>query len=212
MPPDYEAIEPYASHFGRDVTAVGKDLESFAALLRKWQSIQNLVSRETLSSVWTRHFADSVQLMKYFEPSDRLVLDFGSGGGFPGMVCAILAAELSPRTKFTFVESDKRKCTFLQTVAREAGIGARVVSERIEELEPQNADLVTARALAPLPALLGFAERHLQAGGRALFLKGESYAQEIQAALETRRFTYQEYTSKTDENAVILMIEEIERG
>lgn len=187
-------------------------LEAYVALLRKWNPAINLVARSTLDAAWDRHICDSAQVFFLLEDQPVHWLDIGSGGGFPGMVCAILAAELSPHTEFTFVESDKRKCTFLQTVARASGADVRVVSERIEELEPQKADFVTARALAPLPVLLGFADRHLQAGGRALFLKGESYAQEIQAALETRRFTYQEYTSKTDENAVILMIEEIERG
>ena len=86
---DYSAIAPYASLFSRPLDAVGADLESFANLLRKWQAVQNLVSRETLPQVWTRHFADSLQILADFTANDTLILDLGSGGGFPALPLAI---------------------------------------------------------------------------------------------------------------------------
>jgi len=82
---NFEPIRPYAAHFSRSVERVGADLESYAKLLGKWQAVQNLVSRETLGQVWTRHFADSLQVLALTKPSDRLFLDFGSGGGFPAL-------------------------------------------------------------------------------------------------------------------------------
>ena len=86
---DYSPIAPYAAYFTRPQDAVIADLESYAALMLKWQTVQNLVSRETLDEVWTRHFADSLQVLKLLRPTDKLIVDMGSGGGFPALPLAI---------------------------------------------------------------------------------------------------------------------------
>lgn len=186
-------------------------LALYAALLEKWNPAINLVSRASLTHLWTRHFLDSAQVFD-LRPTDRgHWADLGAGGGFPGLVLVILAAEAAPELRFTLVESDQRKATFLRTVLRETGLTADVQAERIESLAPLNADVLSARALAPLSILLGFAERHLRPGGHALFPKGATHAQEIDDALAHWRFDVQKFPSRTEADSVILKIGGIAR-
>lgn len=186
-------------------------LATYAALLRKWNPAINLVSKSSLADLQTRHFADSAQLFALCPPEAQHWADLGSGGGFPGLVIAILAAEAMPELKVTLVESDVRKAAFLSTVARETGVRASVVAERIESLPPLAADVLSARALAPLPQLLAFAERHLAPNGRALFPKGATHRAELAESLADWRFDLREHPSKTDAQAVILEIEGVSR-
>ncbi|KDB03632.1 16S rRNA methyltransferase [Defluviimonas sp. 20V17] len=181
-------------------------LQDYAALLEKWNPKINLVSKSTIDALWARHMLDSAQLFDRRPAGAAHWADLGSGGGFPGLVLAILAHEAAPDLRFTLVESDQRKATFLRTVAAETGISANVVSERIESLAPLGADVLTARALAPLPRLLGYAARHLVPGGRALFPKGVSYMAEIDDSLASWRFDVQKIPSRTDPASVILSI------
>ncbi len=186
-------------------------LSLYAELLRKWNPAINLVSKSTLPDLWTRHFADSAQLLEIAETPNGKWVDLGSGGGFPGLIVAILAAEKTPALTVTCVESDQRKATFLRTVARETGIGAKVLSERIEALAPLGADVVSARALAPLPELIGYATRHLAPEGIALFLKGTGQAKEIDLALASWAFQIDTFPSRTDRGATILKLRSIRR-
>lgn len=186
-------------------------LQTYADLLTKWNPAINLVSKSTLPDLWTRHMADSAQVLDAAGLVRGHWADLGSGGGFPGMVVAILAAEKAPALTVTCVESDQRKATFLRTVARETGIEAQVRTERIETLEPLAANVVSARALAPLPALIGYAERHLAPEGFALFLKGTGQAQEIEAALASWAFQIDTIPSATDRGATILKLWSIRR-
>ncbi len=185
-------------------------LEIYARLLRKWTKKINLIAPSTLDEIWTRHFVDSAQIL-LCAPEVQRWADLGSGGGFPGAVVAVLAAELRPEMRVTMVESDQRKAAFLRSVLREAGVDGEVIASRIEEVDPLNAGVVSARALAPLPSLLGYAERHLAPGGRGLFMKGQKAGDEIALALENWRFDCETYVSKTDIEAVILSIGDIER-
>jgi 16S rRNA (guanine527-N7)-methyltransferase len=137
--------------------------------------------------------------------------DLGSGGGFPGMIAAILAADERPQLRVTLVESDKRKAAFLSSVARETQVKVLIVTERIEQLARLEANILTARALAPLDQLLSYADRHLQPGGVALFPKGAGSDDEINQALEHWKFSLQKLESKTNPSAVILSIGGIER-
>ncbi|MHC0052037.1 16S rRNA (guanine(527)-N(7))-methyltransferase RsmG [Actibacterium sp. D379-3] len=181
-------------------------LKTYEALLKKWNPAINLVAKSTLAEAWTRHFIDSAQIFDCAPQDVRHWADLGSGGGFPGMVIAIMAAQRAPDMAVTLVESDQRKATFLRTVAREVGVAVNVIAARIEEVPPLGADVVSARALAPLSVLLGFAERHLTPDGRAIFLKGANHAHEITEALASWRFEVQKIPSRTDPQAVILSI------
>lgn len=200
---------------GRDSLNVSREtlerLERFAAVLEKWNPRINLISRSSLPHLWDRHIADSVQVFRCTTPQGHWV-DLGSGGGFPGVIIAILAADEAPDLRVTLVESDQRKSAFLRTAAREAGAVCDVISRRIEAVEPLQADILSARALADLDTLLGFTERHLKPGGVALFPKGVTWEKECTAARKRWNFAAEAITSKTDPDAVILKIEGVSRA
>ena len=183
-------------------------LRLYLCLLEKWNPRINLVAPDTLADAWTRHFSDSAQLFGLADGANKW-LDIGSGGGFPGLVCAVLAQEAAPQTSFILIESDGRKCAFLRSVIRELDLSASVLNERIETAEPQDADVVSARALAPLPGLLQYAERHLNSRGVALFQKGRNWQSEVQIARETCHFQCEAIQSRTEEGAAILKITDI---
>jgi 16S rRNA (guanine527-N7)-methyltransferase len=185
-------------------------LEIYADLLRRWNSTINLVSPASLDYLWSRHILDSAQILD-LAPSAATWTDLGSGGGFPGLVVAILAADERPGLAVSLVESDARKSAFLATVARETGLSSRILTARAEDLPPLSADVISARALAPLPRLLGLAFPHLAPAGTALFSKGIQNEREVQDALADWRFTYQKHRSLTDPAAVILSIKGLSR-
>lgn len=187
-------------------------LEIYAAALAKWQKAINLVSGNTMPELWARHFLDSAQIYCHCHATSGLWLDIGSGGGFPGLVCAAMAVEEKPGMRFTFVESDLRKCSFLRIAAAEMGLNVSILTRRIEDAPPQGAHVISARALAPLSKLCGFAERHLAPDGTALFLKGATHAKEINEALETWSMKLEIISSQTADGAVILKIGDIHRA
>lgn len=180
-------------------------LRRYCALLAKWNPAINLVAPSTLDECWQRHIMDSLGLLELAPDANRWV-DLGSGGGLPGMVIAIVAAERRPAMSVTCIEADVRKCAFLQTVKREFGLQTGILSRRIEETPPQNADVVSARALAPLPKLLGLAHRHLAPNGVALFHKGENVTSEIDAARGAWRFDLTEHVNPGNPRSTILEI------
>ncbi|MDA8585847.1 16S rRNA (guanine(527)-N(7))-methyltransferase RsmG [Rhodobacteraceae bacterium] len=184
-----------------------EQLEIYADLLAVWNRRINLVSSKTLDQLWVRHFLDSAQLFQLSKGAGRWV-DLGSGGGFPGAVVAIMAGA---SVETVLIEADQRKATFLRAVARET-TGFKVISSRIEDAVPQNADVVSARALAPLPQLLEYVDRHLGRDGVAILPKGQKAQSEISKALEHWRFDCETYPSETDSNSVILIIGDIKRA
>ncbi|MDR9392805.1 16S rRNA (guanine(527)-N(7))-methyltransferase RsmG [Roseovarius sp. SYSU LYC5161] len=186
-------------------------LSVFSQLLRKWNARINLVSQRSMSDLWNRHFVDSLQIFDLAPKNARHWVDIGSGGGFPGLVVAILAAELSPDLRITLVESDVRKCAFLRAAAREAGVSVDILNERIEAIPRQKADILSARALSDLAKLLAFTENHLAPTGTGLFPKGRTWKNELENARSTWKFAYQVATSRTDENSVILSVQGVER-
>jgi 16S rRNA (guanine527-N7)-methyltransferase len=186
-------------------------LTQFEDLLRKWNPTINLVSRRTLNDIWSRHFEDSLQRLDMApQPIDHWV-DLGSGGGFPGLVIAIVASERGSPKRITLIESDTRKCAFLRTVIRETGVEAEVLNKRIEALAPMNANVVSARALADLPKLLAFAERHMSMDGLALFPKGSTWQNEVEDAQSQWNFEYQIAKSKTENGPAILKVTGVSR-
>lgn len=185
-------------------------LELFHNLAEKWTKKINLLSRSNQNDLWDRHIWDSAQLISHANQDNRWV-DIGSGGGFPGIVIAILLKETSSLGKMTLIESDRRKCVFLREAIRLLDLDADVLSARVEEAPAQGADVLTARALSDLTTLLGFAQRHLSASGKALFLKGATWEKEVEMARKSWSFRLTNHKSKTNKFSAVLEIEDIER-
>jgi len=178
-------------------------LRTYADVLIKWQAKINLVGPDTVAGLWHRHMLDSAQIAPLI-PSGKKVVDFGSGAGFPGLVLACL----DPTLDVHLVESDQRKCAFLREVNRTAGCGATIHNERIEALEPLNADIVTSRALAPLDKLLSYAQMHSLSTGIYLFLKGKRWSEELTEAQKGWKMQVRHHPSRTDPAGMILELRE----
>lgn len=182
-------------------------LAALEALVRKWNPAVNLVSKASLTDLRRRHIADSAQLFDFARVSAGHWADLGTGGGFPGLVIAILAQEFAADLRVTCIESDLRKAAFLSTVVRELSLPTTILSQRIENVAPLAAQVVSARALAPLVDLLPLAARHLAPDGIAIFPKGVRHAMEVAEARKTWTFDLTEEPSRTDPDARLLRIE-----
>ncbi|TRD22782.1 16S rRNA (guanine(527)-N(7))-methyltransferase RsmG [Palleronia caenipelagi] len=182
-------------------------LEEFADLVRQWNPRINLVARSTLADLWARHVEDSLQVSLIPAEDVSAWCDIGSGGGFPGVVVAIARPEIS----VTLIESDLRKATFLRHACRTLSLNARVLSDRIENVEPQAAPVVSARALAPLTDLLGLASRHGMATTRYLFPKGVRHEEEIRIARKDWSFHIDLIPSAIEKGSVILDLQRVQR-
>lgn len=180
-------------------------LEIYAAKLQAWNRAINLVGADTLADPWRRHFLDAAQLLPLLPPAPseraRVVVDLGSGAGFPGLVLAILGAGA-----VHLVEADAKKATFLREVARETGTAVTVHHQRIEALPSFPADVVTARALAPLPRLLPLAAPFLRRDAVGLFLKGRKVEAELTAAAKSWMMATDLIASRTDSDGRILRL------
>ena len=187
-------------------------LDILSETLNKWNPRINLVAPATLPDLQQRHIADSAQLVAFLPTHTQHWVDLGSGGGFPGLVVAILAAELHPDVRVTLVESDKRKAAFLKTTAHACNIEISVIADRAENVTPQRAEILSARALASLSQLLPLAQRHLAPEGLALFPKGVHYEQEIIEARKDWRFEVSRFPSRTSPDGHILVVKDIDRA
>ncbi len=182
------------------------------AELIRWQNVKNLVSAQAFDQLWTRHIADSLQLLN-LAPNARSWLDMGSGGGFPGLVLAIALSE-SKMAHMHLVESNARKCAFLRHVARVTGASVTVHQARIEVVAPRLAgqiEIVTSRALAPLARLLDWSNSLLTTGATGLFLKGQDIDAELTEASKSWKVTASKQPSVTDSNGRILIVRHLER-
>ena len=182
-------------------------LQIYADLVHRWQPTINLVAPSTLPHLWSRHMADSLQVQAA-APDARSWVDMGSGGGFPGLVTAIVLAT-TPGAAVHLVESDKRKAAFLRTVSRETGASAQVHAERIETFTDRFAgqvDAVSARALAPLRNLIVYAEKMLLNGAIGVFPKGQQVDAELTDPDLDRRFLIESMPSRTQETARLLIV------
>ena len=150
----------------------------YLELLTKWQAKINLVSKSTLTDPWQRHVLDSAQLYPHLPEGAEQLADMGSGGGFPGMILAIMSATMGG-PKVHLIESDQRKCVFLSEVNRQTTAGATIHNERVEAIDHLAVDVVTARACASVDKLLEMAAPLLNKNGTCLFLKGQSVADEL---------------------------------
>jgi 16S rRNA (guanine527-N7)-methyltransferase len=188
-------------------------LKIYESVLRKWQRAVNLVAPATLPDVWTRHFADSLQIAKLVPGSAKTLVDIGSGGGFPGLVLAAHFAD-SEGPAVTLVESDQRKCAFLREAARSMEISVDILSTRIENDANLKAlvgvDVVTARALAPLGRLLSLVAPFVSGETSCIFMKGRDADREIEEASQSWRFDTRTQLSVTDTQAKIVVIRQLE--
>jgi 16S rRNA (guanine527-N7)-methyltransferase len=187
-------------------------LEVFSGVFNRWARAVNLVSASTINDLETRHIADSLQIAQFAPDIGNLWVDFGTGGGFPGLIVAALQADTHPDRKFILVESDQRKGTFLREAARAMKLDVRVITSRIEHMPPLKADIISARALAPLEQLCDYTYRHLAPSGTAVFLKGEGYAKEVATAKQagwTFEFDYK--GSVTLAGSVIVVMRNLSR-
>ena len=200
-----------SSYISQDVSRETMErLKGFEQLVQKWNPTINLVSKNDLTNLWERHIVDSLQVANECTAYEKWV-DIGSGGGFPGVIVAIVAKEKNSSATHTLIESDLRKGTFLRTAIRELDLNATVITRRIEETEPQQADVLSARALATLDKLFGFAEQHLKKDGQAIFPKGQSASKEIEEAEKSWHFSYRRIQSTTNPEASLLVCRNIER-
>ena len=183
-------------------------LKLYAALLVKWQKSINLVGPATLPDLWRRHFLDSAQLHALAPDGARVWLDLGSGAGFPGLVLAIMGA-----AEMHLVESDSRKAIFMQEVLRETGTRAVLHRSRIEALAPFTADVITARALAPLPELLDLAAPFMQQETVCLLQKGQDVGAELTAATKCWKMHIERLPSRSDASgsSTILRLQRCQR-
>ena len=186
-------------------------LELYFELLKKWNPAINLVSKSTIKHAWNRHFVDSAQIYEHAPENWSIWADFGSGGGFPGAVVAIIASEKNINGHVILVESDQRKAAFLRNVMRETGVEAQIIAERIEKVPALNSDVISARALADLPALFQLSAPHAHEYSMLLFPKGANWQKEVLKANESWSYQHQVITSRTDPTAVILQVKGLAR-
>lgn len=177
--------------------------EIYLTLLTKWQRAINLVGKNTLADAWRRHILDSAQLLPCIEKTARIA-DLGSGAGLPGLVIAIATG-----ANVQLVESDQRKATFMREVARETATKIEVHVARIEDLPPLQADIVTARALAPLSKLLPWVHRHLKISGKSLLMKGADVDQELTESTKQWTMNVVRKPSLSDASGTILIVNDL---
>ena len=182
-------------------------LRLYLDLLGKWQRAINLVGQKTLSDPWRRHVLDCAQLTAYLPEGPCRIMDLGSGAGLPGLILAILG-----KRDVHLVESDHRKAQFLRETSRKLDLDVTIHVCRIEALKPLSADVITARALAPLPKLLDLAEPFLRPDVFCLFLKGRQGKDELTEAGKSWMMASQIFPSLSDPSASVLKLWEIERA
>jgi 16S rRNA (guanine527-N7)-methyltransferase len=208
-----------AEEFGPDefqrATNVSREtlarLKLLVGLLEDWNLRHNLVSRGSVAHVWQRHVLDSAQLVDFVPETAKSLVDLGSGAGFPGL---ILAALLVDRTGFRTVllEATRKKCEFLATAAERIGVTAEIRNRRIEDAPPESFDVVSARACAPLPRLLQYAQRFQGPNTRNLFLKGQNVGDELTESHKYWRMKAHQHPSRSDPSGTVLVIEGLRRA
>ena len=185
------------------------DLERYRLMLEDGNAVMNLVGPASLPDYWNRHALDSAQLLN-LAPNARTWADLGAGAGLPGVVLAILLKPVDG-AKVWLIDSQAKRCRFLERVVSELSLSAEVINARAEDLSIQ-VDVVTARACAPLDRLLHFAAPYRRKGAEALFLKGEKAEDEIAEARRAHRFDVEILPSASDPRGRILRIRSAKRA
>jgi 16S rRNA (guanine527-N7)-methyltransferase len=213
MSPDFDLSADRANALA--LTPVSREtterLDAFVACLLRWRRTTNLIAASTIPYIWTRHIADSLQLLP-LAPTANVWIDLGSGAGFPGLAIACALAD-RPGAVVHLVESTKKKCAFLQEAIEATGAPAQVHWMRIEDFSrrfKEKADVITARALAPMPVLLGYVKPLLKSGAQALLLKGQDVEAELTEAAKYWNIESALVASKTSASGKIVIIRGVE--
>ena len=211
LPPESKVLGPEElgalSHVSRETLA---RLKIHAEMLLDWNTRQNLVSEGSLADLWRRHFWDSAQLAPYVPISATSLVDLGSGAGFPGLVMAEILRK-RPDFRVVLYEATAKKCRFLEAVVTRLDLPAEVRQGRIEDAASEIFDCITARACAPLPKLLVYAQRFWGKGSVALLLKGQNVEAELTESHKSWRMQAVRHQSRSDSSGVILEIRELHR-
>jgi 16S rRNA (guanine527-N7)-methyltransferase len=209
-----EPLSPEAFQRETEVSDAGlARFRTYLAELERWQKRINLVGPATLKDPWRRHFLDSAQLALLMPPDAATLIDVGSGAGFPGLVLALMQLErpASAQCRVTLVESDQRKAVFLLEIIRLTGAPAALHEGRAEAYAGEKADVLTARACAPLTRLLALTQPLGKAGATYLFPKGADAADELTAAGKDWKMQVRQHRSATDPDGAILEIIDLAR-
>jgi 16S rRNA (guanine527-N7)-methyltransferase len=180
-------------------------LKAYADILADWNARHNLVARSTLPDLWRRHFWDSAQLNALIPQTAANLVDLGSGAGFPGLVLAAMR----PALAVTLFEATTKKCLFLQAAADRMNVKVTIQNARLEDLPRQPFDVITARALAPLPELLGYAQKFAGPNTLCLFLKGQNVGSELTEAHKYWTMNASQVPSQTDPSGAIVIVREL---
>ncbi len=195
-------MHPIFSNVSRETI---ERLDTYASLLTRWQKRVNLIGPNTVEDIWTRHFADSLQLAPYIPHSHSIIVDIGSGAGFPGLVLAIAGFG-----HVHIVESDLKKIAFLKEVARQTDVPVTLHSVRAETLRLPQVDVYTSRACGGLPKLLNMLGPQCQKNTICLFHKGKNYTKELHE-VEDWDYDLTVHPSQIAEGSVILQLTHIRR-
>jgi 16S rRNA (guanine527-N7)-methyltransferase len=204
-------LPPLTPQHFQKLTGVSREtlarLQSYVDLLVAWNRRINLVGPRTIGDVWRRHILDSAQLRPFITPKSRVLIDLGSGAGLPGLILAILGIP-----EVHLVEADQRKCVFLREAARVTGTPVKLHAQRLENITGIRADVVTARAFAPLPNLLDQAESLIDTHSILLFLKGKTVGGELTEAAKRWKMRPTLHPSVSDPSGTVLRLEQVIRA
>jgi len=207
--PEAEIDEPFGPEDFAARTGVSREtlarLKAYADILVDWNARHNLVAKSTLPDLWRRHFWDSAQLVPLIPETARTLADLGSGAGFPGLVLAATRPDLA----VTLHDATTKKCAFLRAAANRMGVAVTIRNARLEDLPRQAFDVVTARALAPLPQLLTYAQNCVGLNSVCLFLKGQNVGAELTEAHKYWNMKASQVPSQTDPSAAIVVVREL---
>ena len=203
--------------FGRDefVEATGASadimdrMDAFLTILTDWNARMNLVGPSALAEFWGRHAYDSAQLLK-LAPDARIWADLGAGAGFPGIVLAVFLKDREG-AKVHLIESMAKRCAFLRSVSMDLSLPTLIHNSRAESLHLSPVDVVTARALAPMPRLLEYAQPLLRGSAVGLFLKGRDVERELEEARKSWRFEVSLSPSASDPEGRIVSLKRLSR-
>jgi 16S rRNA (guanine527-N7)-methyltransferase len=198
-----KAIAQITNFYPISVSEIEK-LESFVAILLKYNQEYNLIGKSTIEDIWHRHILDSAQLLQYIKNKDSVVGDFGSGAGFPGVILSILGVK-----EVHLIEKSFRKCEFLKLATKISPNKIIIHQKKVEEIKDLSFDITTSRAFSPLNELIPIVKPFFKSSSTGIFLKGKNFENEINLAKKSNKFHYTAHPSLTSQESKVLVINHI---